>query len=131
MTREQAKQIVYDSVFNGEYAATEAQTRAFYTIFKDEVNHPEVLHKISHDELLRFGWDVRWKGVSFEQRYHTTYQKMIDGRHISIDVDNWTDAWTLMTSSMVNYSGVHATVKYLEDIDMLLEYDGIDYRFVK
>lgn len=125
MTREQAKQIIYDSVFNGEYAATEEQTRAFYTIFKDEVNHPEVLHKISHDELLRFGWDVRWRGVSFEQRYHTTYTKTVEGRVVCIDADDWDGDWFLRTFN------VHAKVKYLEDIDMLLEYDGIDYRFVK
>lgn len=125
MTREQAKSIIYDSVFNGEYAATEEQTRAFYTIFKDEVNHPEVLHEINHDELARLGWFHRFSGRDFESRYHTLYTKTVEGRIISIDAYNEFHEWILMTFN------VRAKVKYFEDIDMLLEYDGIDYRFVK
>lgn len=131
MTREQAEEIIYDCVFNGEYAANEKQTEAFFSLFKDEVNHPDVLHKLSHEQMLRFGWDVRREGRSFETRYHTTYRKTVDGRHISIDVCNEWNEWVLMTSAMLHHTGVHAAVKYLEDIDMLLEYDDIDYRFVK
>ena len=48
MNREQAKEIIYGCVFNGEYAANEKQAEAFFSLFNDEVNHHDVLHKLSH-----------------------------------------------------------------------------------
>lgn len=127
MKYSEAQEMVYDSVFNGEYAATKEQEEAYYTLFPDTTNYPHYTHSIS-DEYFK-GWGVRWHGRTFNARYKTEYFKNIDGRHITIVITQ--DDCTLMTDAQPCRSGITANVQTLEDIEMLLHYDGIDYDFDK
>lgn len=127
MKYSKAQEIIFDSVFNGEYAATKEQEEAYYTLFTDSTNYPHYTHPIS-DEYFK-GWGVRWHGRTLNTRYKTEYFKNIDGRNITIVITQ--DFCTLMTDAQYHRSGITADVKTLEDIEMLLHYDGIDYEFSK
>lgn len=127
MTREEAELIISDCVFNGEYAADEKQTEAYFTLFKSEVNHPECLHKITHETVLINGFE--W--VDLMQNADgpvSAYYKEIVLCQVYLNVYRFfgNEDYTLHIVNEGNSQAITASVTYWEDIELLMEYIGVE-----